>query len=421
MEKQLNKKVPAIRFKGFEEEWIRAPVGTYYNFKNGLNKGKEYFGFGTPIVNFTDVYKNRSLVFDDLKGRVSLTVDEISNYNVKKGDVFFTRTSEIIEEIGYPSVMENEPVNTVFSGFVLRARAKDVDPLAMAFKRYSFFTKSFRSEMMMKSSMTTRALTSGSAIKKMYFCFPDSKGEQTKIGGYFKTLDQTLTLHQRKYDKLISLKKSMLQKMFPQNGTTTPEVRFKGFSRGWVTRKLMDFSGKVTEKNLSKLYKDTFTNSAEFGVINQRDYFEKEISNIDNIGGYYIVRPDDFVYNPRVSTFAPCGPINRNKLKKIGVISPLYTVFRVRGVDSNFLEYFFKTRLWYPFMFYNGDTGARADRFSIKDSVFFDLPVLLPLDMDEQEKIGAYFQRLDQLINQHATQLEKLKQIKAACLERMFV
>ncbi len=150
-------KVPQIRFKGFSEEWESDTVGTFYNFKNGLNKGKEFFGYGTPIVNFTDVFHNRSIISNNLKGKVSLSSDEISNYNVKEGDIFFTRTSETINEIGYPAVMTDSPINTVFSGFVLRARAIDLDPLALSFKQYVFFTDIFRSEMVKKSSMTTRA------------------------------------------------------------------------------------------------------------------------------------------------------------------------------------------------------------------------------------------------------------------------
>ena len=101
-------------------------------------------------------------------------------------------------------------------------------------------------------------------------------------------------------------------------------------------------------------------------------------------------------------------------------MSPLYTVFRTKDVDNTFLEYFFKTNLWHPFMFLNGDTGARADRFSIKDEVFMEVPVPYPVLL-EQQKIGTYFRTLDVLISKHATQLQKLQQIKSACLGKMFV
>lgn len=197
------RKIPAVRFKGFEDDWEQRKVGDYYEFKNGLNKGKEFFGEGTPIVNFTDVFHNRGISPEMLSGKVRLELSEIKNYEVKKGDIFFTRTSETIEEIGYPSVMLGEPENTVFSGFVLRGRCflKD-DPLDNLFKKYIFFTDAFRTEMLRKSSMTTRALTSGTAIKNMEFLHPSSKEEQHKDGELLTNLDHLITLHQSKLKSL---------------------------------------------------------------------------------------------------------------------------------------------------------------------------------------------------------------------------
>lgn len=207
--------VPEVRFKGFEGAWERHTVGEYYNFKNGLNKGKEYFGTGTPIVNFTDVYHNRGIYSQNLKGTVTLSPDEIKNYEVKKGDIFFTRTSETIEEIGYPSVMLDMPEKTVFSGFVLRGRTILADdPLNDLFKKYVFFTDVFRNEMMRKSSMTTRALTSGTSIKGMEFTHPISKAEQEKIGSYLTHLDSLISNQQKKINHLKHLKSALLEKMF---------------------------------------------------------------------------------------------------------------------------------------------------------------------------------------------------------------
>ncbi|MBM6776982.1 hypothetical protein H7U34_06820 [Collinsella tanakaei] len=172
-------------------------MGDFYGFKNGLNKGKEFFGHGTPIVNFTDVFNNRGLLSSSLNGRVELTQAEIETFEVRQGDIFFTRTSETIEEIGYPSVMLDQPERTVFSGFVLRGRAVGKDPLDNDFKRYVFFTDVFRNEMAKKSSMTTRALTSGAALKQMAFSFPVNKDEQHAIGALFRDLDDLITLRQR--------------------------------------------------------------------------------------------------------------------------------------------------------------------------------------------------------------------------------
>lgn len=120
-----------------------------------------------------------------------------------------------------------------------------------------------------------------------------------------------------------------------------PTIRFRGFTDNWEQRKLGELSDKVTTKNIRRQSVETLTNSAEYGIIGQKDYFDHNISNMENIDGYYIVENNDFIYNPRISTLAPFGPINRNKLGRAGIISPLYTVFKPHDVDVCYLEYFF--------------------------------------------------------------------------------
>lgn len=198
-----------------------------------------------------------------------------------------------------------------------------------------------------------------------------------------------------------------------------PAIRFKGFTEDWEQRKLSEITDKVTEKNAGLQYVETFTNSAEFGIISQRDFFDHDIAKLGSLDGYYIVKNEDFVYNPRISTSAPVGPINRNKLGRTGVMSPLYTVFRPYDIDTTYLEYFFKCGYWHSFMNFNGDSGARSDRFSIRDNVFFQMPIPIP-DIDEQRKIGELLACLDNLITLHQRKYEKLQNMKKACLEKMF-
>ena len=182
---------------------------------------------------------------------------------------------------------------------------------------------------------------------------------------------------------------------------------------------MSDIVEKVTEKNAGWQYIETFTNSAEFGIISQRDFFDHDISKIGSLDGYYVVHNEDFVYNPRISVTAPVGPINRNKLGRTGVMSPLYTVFRPHDIDTTYLEHFFKSEYWHSFMNFNGDSGARSDRFSIKDSVFFEMPIPTP-DIEEQKKIGEFLTLLDTLITLHQRKYEKLVNIKKSMLDKMF-
>lgn len=201
--------------------------------------------------------------------------------------------------------------------------------------------------------------------------------------------------------------------------TEMPSIRFYGFDNDWEQRKLSEITDKVTEKNAGLQYVETFTNSAEFGIISQRDFFDHDIAKLGSLDGYYIVKNEDFVYNPRISTSAPVGPINRNKLGRTGVMSPLYTVFRPHDIDTTYLEYFFKCGYWHSFMNFNGDSGARSDRFSIRDNVFFQMPIPIP-DIDEQRKIGELLTCLGNLINLHQRKFEKLTNVKKSMLEKMF-
>ena len=198
-----------------------------------------------------------------------------------------------------------------------------------------------------------------------------------------------------------------------------PKIRFKGYNEDWEQRKLNEIADRVSEKNKNNEFSEPFTNSAEQGIISQRDYFDREIVINENLNGYYIVRNDDFIYNPRISVTAPVGPINRNRLGRNGVMSPLYTVFRTHDINNLYLEFYFKTTKWHRFMKLNGDSGARFDRFTISSTQFMEMPIPYPM-LDEQIKIGEYFDTLDHLITLHQHKCDEMKKMKKCMLQKMF-
>ena len=199
-----------------------------------------------------------------------------------------------------------------------------------------------------------------------------------------------------------------------------PAIRFAGFTDPWEQRKLGEIADKVTEKNLDGNITEVLTNSAEYGVINQTEFFDHAVAKESNIAGYYVIAPGDFVYNPRISATAPVGPIRRNTLGIHGVMSPLYTVFRLTdAVDGTYLSHFFKTNGWHGFMKLEGNSGARSDRFSIGDATFFEMPIPVP-SSSEQHAIGSFFSRLDDLITLHQRKYDKLVIFKKSMLEKMF-
>lgn len=182
---------------------------------------------------------------------------------------------------------------------------------------------------------------------------------------------------------------------------------------------MKEIADKVSEKNKNNEFSEPFTNSAEQGIISQKDYFDREIVNNENLDGYYIVRNDDFIYNPRISATAPVGPINRNRLGRNGVMSPLYTVFRTHDIDNLYLEFYFKTTKWHRFMKLNGDSGARFDRFTISSTQFMEMPIPYPT-LEEQQKIGKYFDSLDHLITLQQRKCDEVKSLKKYMLQKMF-
>ena len=251
--------VPKLRFKEFCGEWDEKRLGDVYEFKNGLNKEKEFFGKGIPIVNYMDVNKNTHLYKNTIKGRVQLTKKEIENYSAKKGDLFFTRTSETIDEIGYTAVLLDDIEDAVFSGFILRARPKN-ELIDFKFSGYCFMTREVRKEIIKKSSMTTRALTSGTSLKQVVFYLP-SLPEQTKIAHFLCTVDDKIQNQEDKITHLENIKKGFMQKIFSR------KIRFKDDSGEdfpeWEEKKIKDvfkitrgyvLSANNVEKNINKEY-----------------------------------------------------------------------------------------------------------------------------------------------------------------------
>ena len=189
---------------GKEEcEW--RTLNELFTFKNGINKEKNDFGRGTPIINYVDVYRKRGLVKEDIKGLVNSNASEQSRYKCKKGDVFFTRTSETKEEVGFPAVLLEDIENCVFSGFVLKA-TPTTDLLDTHYCKYCFFTYQFRKEVIKSATYTTRALTNGNSLSKISIPVP-SLEKQRQIASildtfetYISKLEKMIELRQKQYE-----------------------------------------------------------------------------------------------------------------------------------------------------------------------------------------------------------------------------
>jgi type I restriction enzyme S subunit len=205
-----------------------------------------------------------------------------------------------------------------------------------------------------------------------------------------------------------------------EKGALVPRLRFPEFreAAGWKLQPLGTLAKRRTTKNTEGEHTRVLTNSAEFGVVDQRDYFEKDIANQGNLEGYYIVEKGDYVYNPRISTSAPVGPISKNNIGA-GVMSPLYTVFRFDNSNNDFYAYYFKSTHWHHYMRQASSTGARHDRMSITNDDFMGLPVPVS-SPKEQQKIADCLSSLDELIAAESQKLTTLKTHKKGLMQQLF-
>ena len=407
-----NNKVPEVRFKGFEDEWKNMDASVIF---------KTYFDKNHPDLPVLSASQEYGMIVRENVGfKVQHNKENEAGYKRVLPGQFVIHLRSFQGGFAHSTVEGiTSPAYTII-GFRDKSQQDDI------FWKYVLTSKEF----IKRLETVTYGIRDGRSINfedfsELGFEVPNLK-EQRKIGKTLTVIDTLLRKLEQKLEKLRNIKQSLLNQMFinVNRGGYTPLIRFKGFEDEWMTIRLCDISKKVIEKNTTSVCRDVFTNSAELGVINQRDFFDYDVANVDNIQGYYIVRPNDYVYNPRISTTAPVGPINRNKLGGCGVMSPLYYVFRVEKQSDgilHFLDYYFKSNMWHDFMFKNGNSGARSDRFSISDSTFSLMPILYPPKEEEQLNIGQVFINMEKLMRTESIKLSKFRSMKQSLLHKMFV
>ncbi|MCI6775420.1 restriction endonuclease subunit S [Methanobrevibacter boviskoreani] len=195
-------------------------------------------------------------------------------------------------------------------------------------------------------------------------------------------------------DNNVSVKKQDIH----DDNQHVPELRFSEFKNNYISVYLKDISSKVRDKNKNNKIQDVLSNSAKYGIIHQKEFFDRNITNKNNIDGYYIVDKGDFVYNPRISKNAPVGPINQNLTGIKGIVSPLYTVFRINNdINSKYIKYYFLTTKWHKYIKSVANYGARFDRINITQKDLFNLPLKLP-SSNEQKKVANFMELIDQKI-----------------------
>ena len=217
------------------DDWDVVSLGDIFVFKNGINKAKRFFGNGTSIVNYMDVFEHSGLTAENLSGQVNIDSREIKNFKVRQGDVFFTRTSETVEDVGIASVMLDNPDDTVFSGFVLRARPRD-ERLDNRYKQYCFALQAIRSQIISSATYTTRALTNGNLLSVVLIAVPPEP-EQQRIAEALLDVDRLIESLESLIAKKRAVKTAAMQRLL------TGKTRLPGFSGTWERTAL----GKISD------------------------------------------------------------------------------------------------------------------------------------------------------------------------------
>ena len=376
--------------------WQTKKLGEIMDFKNGLNKGSEYFGHGTKIVNYTDVYRNPSLRGVDVNGLVEVTASEKINNGVKAGDVFFTRTSETLEEIGLSSVLLDDIKDGVFSGYVLRGRPT-ADDLVPEYCGYLFRNFNFRKEIKRKSSMTTRALTSGKFLSEVNISFPE-KPEQARIVGVLEVWDEYIEKLEQKIALKEQLKKGLMQQLL------TGKRRLPGFEGDWQKLKLSDIAKirKGTQLNRSTL-SENMAGLNKYAVIN---------------GG---IAPSGYTDTMNTKAGAitiseggnSCGYVNYIK-EDFWLGGHCYEIINNQKVDQIYL---------YPFLKANQSKimslRVGSGLPNIQKSSLENLKVLLPETKKEQEELGLIMLHSVIEIEQLSEKLQIMKLQKKYLLKNL--
>lgn len=396
---------PEIRFKGYTDEWEQRKLIEVCDYVDYRGKTPTKTENGIFLVTAKNV-KDGFIDYETSKEYISENAYEevMRRGKPEIGDVLITT------EAPCGNVAQVNKADIALAQRIIKYRGH-IGVVDNTYLKYYLLSPEFQKILNAKSSGGTVQGIKGSILHQQKIIYP-SYEEQKKIGQHMDSLDHLITLHQRKCDEVKSLKKYMLQKMFPQNEQKVPEIRFEGFTEAWEQRKLGDLVDRVTRKNQDLVSELPLTISAQYGLIDQNEFFDKRVASKD-VSGYYLIENGEFAYNKSTSTDAPWGAIKRLDRYENGVLSTLYIVFGIKEnnpVDSDFLVSYYSTNLWHKGIHEIAAEGARNHGLlNIAPADFFETKLMIPQDIEEQKKIGKYFEELERLITLHQQKCEELK------------
>ncbi len=409
--------VPKLRFPGFADPWEQRKFSEIATLRRGLTYSPNDItdkNGGVRVLRSSNISGDQFELHDD---DVFVREDAVKIAPAEDGDILITAANGSSNLVGKRARICNLPGKTVHGGFMLLASTGDSYYLnaAMGAQWYRrFLHMGVAGGNGALGNLDMKALLD-------YELLTPSRNERKKIGSLFNRLDSLITLHQRKLDHLKEMKKGLLQKMFPKNGESIPELRFPGFADPWEQRKLGEIAHRIIRKNGGNQSNLPLTISAQYGLVDQRDYFNNQVASRD-MSGYYLLQNGEFAYNKSTSGDSPWGAVKRLTKYENGCVSTLYICFGLDEGDSDFLVTYYETDRWHKEVRMIAAEGARNHGLlNIAPSDFFETELTMPAEIEEQAQIGAFFQQLDSLITLHQRKLDHLKQMKKGLLQQMFV
>lgn len=370
--------------------WVHKTLGELFVFKNGLNKGKEYFGYGTPIINYMDVYKHPAIKKKYVQGRVTLSHQELDRFRVLKGDVFFTRTSETPEEVGMSATLLEDIPNCSFSGFVLRARPL-TDLLIPEYCVYAFTAKEIRASIIKNCTYTTRALTNGRVLASLKLPIP-SLAEQQRIASALSDADALVA----ELDVLIEKKRAIMAGTMQE--LLTGKRRLQGFDEPWVERTIEDFAKITTGASNTQ-------DQAPFGIF---PFYIRSAS---------VMKSNRFLYDCEgVITIGDgqIGKVFHYVNGKFDLHQRCYLIYDFYDVDAKFFYYIFSA------FFYERAIAlsAKATVDSVRRDMIAKMKVDLP-SLAEQHAIATILSDMDAEIAELEAKRDKYKEVRQGMMQQL--
>ena len=408
---------PKIRLKGFYGDWEKTSLGILSsNYKYGINAAAVPYDGVNKYLRITDIDENTRVFSQDNITSPGADLSSCDEYLLEDGDITIARTGA---SVGKSYIYHPKDGKVYFAGFLIRARFNNNVDKNFVF--YTTLTDNYSKYIRLVSQRSGQPGVNVDELKGFTFSIPCRYDEQQALGSYFLHLDSLIQSTTKKIESLKQVKAASLQSMFPQEGETTPRVRFNGFEDEWKKVTLGDCLIINNERNQNNFYgiNDVLSVSDEVGVVNQikllgRSYAGKSVVN------YRVLKTNQIVYTKSPLKSKPYGIVKVNK-GPVGIVSVLYAVYDAKeNVCPDYIHYYFEpTFRINNYLLPLINKGAK-NTMNISDEMALTGSIWIP-SYNEQVKIAEYMQSLDSLIALQTQRLEKLKQIKSACLDNMFV